>query len=109
MQKALSRALVPQWESVPYYKASHAETTKEMKPRGIRTWETSPGSMERLLHERTDWQRWFDHTRMMSLERAVHSGQGNSAHEASLSLAYLLDAIPDHVASLERVRRKVWQ
>lgn len=109
MQKSLSRALVPQWERVRYYKASHAETTKEMKPRGIRTWETSPGSMESLLHERTDWQRWFDRNRMMSLERAVKAGQGNSAHEASLSLAYLLDAIPDHVASLERRRRDLWR
>ena len=109
MQKSLSRALTPQWEQVPYYKASHAETTKEMKPRGIRTWETSPGSMERLLHERTDWQRWFDRTKMMSLERAVHNGQGNSAHESTLSLAYLLDAIPDHVTALERRRRALWR
>lgn len=109
MQKSLSRALVPQWERVRYYKASHTETTKQMKPRGIRTWETSPGSMEHLLHERTDWQQWFDRSRMMSLERAVHSSQGNSAHEATLSLAYLLDAIPDHVASLELRRRELWR
>ena len=64
--------------------------------------------MERLLHERSAWKQWFDRAKMMSLERAVHNGQGNSAHEATLSLAYLLDAIPEHVSGLERRRRALW-
>lgn len=109
MQTALSRALVPQWEDVPYFKATHAQTTKEMKKRGIRTWETSPGSMEHLIHERTAWKRWFDQGKMRSLERAVHNEQGNSAHEAALNQAYVLDAIPDHVAQLERRRVASWE
>ncbi|MFC7457054.1 hypothetical protein ACFQS2_07650 [Brachybacterium sp. GCM10030267] len=108
MQKALSRALVPQWELIPYYKATHQETTTAMKPQAIRTWQTSPGSMERLLHERSAWQRWFDRAKMLSVERAVHNGQGNSAHETTLNMAYVLDAIPDHVARLEKIRSGVW-
>lgn len=108
MQKALSRALVPQWEEVPYYKATLAESTTTNRQRGIRTWDTSPGAMERLLHERTAWQQWFEPSVMADLERIVHSGEGNGGHESTLNKAYVLDGIPDHVANLEAIRRSIW-
>lgn len=109
MQKALSRALIPAWEQVGYYKATLAEATSTNKARGIRTWDTSPGSMERLLHERTQWQQWFTPEFMTSIEETVAAGEGNSAHESALNKAYVLDAIPDHVVGLERRRRAAWQ
>ena len=73
-----------------------------------RTWQTSPGSMERLLHERTAWQRWFTPDAMADIERTVHSGEGNAMHESTLNKAYVLDALPDHVAGLERARAHLW-
>ncbi len=107
-QRALSRELIPQWESTPYYKATMEESTSTMRKRRIRTWDTSEGSMERLLHERTAWQQWFEPSAMAKLERTVHAGEGTSVDESTLNKAYVLDAIPDHVARLESIRRSIW-
>lgn len=108
MQKALSRALIPAWEDVPYYKATPDDSKRSVRVQGTRTWETSPGSMERLLHERDDWRRWFTPEAMEGIEAAVYAGQGNAMHESNLNKAYVLDALPDHVAGLERVRARHW-
>lgn len=107
-QRSISRELIPQWESVPYYKATLEESTATMKKRRIRTWDTSVGSMERLLHERTAWQQWFDPSAMATLEHKVHSGEGTSMDESTLNKAYVLDGIPDHVSALERRRSSIW-
>lgn len=108
MQKAMSRALIPEWESVPYYKATPEDSRRSVRVQSARTWQTSPGSMERLLHERTAWQRWFTPDAMADIERTVHSGEGNAMHESTLNKAYVLDALPDHVAGLERARAHLW-
>ncbi|PWH06456.1 hypothetical protein DEO23_05660 [Brachybacterium endophyticum] len=104
MQKALSRALVPQWEDVPYYKANFEESTTASRTRGIRTWDTSPGSLERLLEERTAWQEWFPYDVIADILEKVRAGEANGAHESTLNKAYVLDAIPDHVGALEQRR-----
>lgn len=109
MQKALSRALIPAWEDVPYFKATPADSKASVRVQGMRTWETSPGSMERLIHERTGWQRWFTPESMAGIEKAVNVGEGNSMHESNLNKAYVLDALPDHVAHLERKRDELWR
>lgn len=108
MQKALSRALIPAWEEIPYFKATPADSTASARVQGMRTWETSRGSMERLIHERSAWQRWFTPDAMANLEKVVHAGEGNSMHESNLNKAYVLDALPDHIAQLERKRNKLW-
>lgn len=64
--------------------------------------------MERLIHERSDWQRWFTTEAMADIEKAVHAGEGNSMHESNLNKAYVLDALPSHVGALERVRSQLW-
>ncbi|APX33093.1 hypothetical protein BH708_10635 [Brachybacterium sp. P6-10-X1] len=108
MQKAMSRALIPEWENIPYYKATPEDSKKSVRVQGVRTWQTSPGSMEHLIHERSAWQRWFTPEAMADIETAVHAGEGNAMHESNLNKAYVLDALPDHVSALERVRSRLW-
>lgn len=108
MHKVLSRALIPEWEEVPYYRATPDDSKRSVRAQGVRTWETSPGSMERLIHERNAWQRWFTPEAMSGIEKAVRAGEGNAMHESNLNKAYVLDALPEHVAALERVRRRLW-
>lgn len=109
MQKALSRALIPAWEDVPYFKATLKDSKASARVQGMRTWETSRGSMERLIHERTAWQQWFTPEAMADIEKAVHAGEGNSMHESNLNKAYVLDALPDHVSHLESTRAALWR
>lgn len=108
MQRKLVGALIPSWEEVPYYKSTLAESTTINKAKANRSWETSPGYMEDVLHERTYWQRYFDPAKMEELEEAVRSGEGHRGHETVLHHVYTLDSIPDHVADLEQTRRKLW-
>lgn len=108
MQKAMSRALIPEWESIPYYKATPEDSKKSVRVQSARTWETSPGSMERLIHDRSDWQRWFTPEAMAGIEKSVRAGEGNAMHESHLNKAYVLDALPDHIAGLERHRASAW-
>lgn len=108
MQRKLAGALIPSWEDVPYYKSTLAESTVINKAKANRSWETSPGYMEKILHQRTDWQRYFDPVKMKELEEAVHDGEGHRGHETVLHHAYALDAIPGHVGDLEQSRRALW-
>ena len=108
MQKAMSRALIPEWEDIPYYKATLEDSKRSVRVQSARTWQTSPGSMERLIHERTAWQRWFTPEAMSGIETAVRAGEGNAMHESNLNKAYVLDALPYHVAALEDRRAQAW-
>lgn len=108
MQRKLAGALIPSWEEVPYYKSTLAESTTINKAKANRSWETSPGYMEQILHQRTHWQRYFDPVKMKELEDAVHEGEGHRGHETVLHHVYALDAIPDHVEKLERTREALW-
>jgi hypothetical protein len=108
MQRKLTGALIPSWEEVPYYKSTLAESTTINKAKANRSWETAPGYMENVLHERTDWQRYFDPVKMKELEDAVHSEEGHRGHETVLHHVYALDAIPDHVGKLEQTRQRLW-
>lgn len=108
MQKAMSRALIPEWEDIRYFKATPEDSKKSVRVQGVRTWQTSPGSMEHLIHERTAWQRWFTRDAMADIEKAVGAGEGNAMHESNLNKAYVLDALPDHIGALERVRSQLW-
>lgn len=108
MQRRLAGALIPSWEDIPYYKSTLAESTTINKAKANRSWETSPGYMEKVLHEGTEWQRYFDPSKMKELEEAVHSGEGHRGHETVLHHVYALDAIPGHVGELEQARRRLW-
>lgn len=108
MQRKLAGALIPSWEDVPYYKSTLAESTVINKAKANRSWETSPGYMEKLLHEHTAWQRYFDPEKMKELEDAVLEGEGHRGHETVLHHAYALDAIPSHVEGLETKRSELW-
>jgi len=108
MQRALTEALVPQWTGVPYFKGGVSDFKKSEIVQANRIWNTSPGSMERLLHERSNWKGAFDETKMLELEQTVHSGDGATVQESTLNKAFIVDAIPDHAAALESVRRPRW-
>lgn len=108
MQRKLAGALIPSWEDVPYYKSTLAESTTINKVKANRSWETSPGYMEKFFQERTAWQRYFDTAKMKELADAVHEGEGHRGHETVLHHAYALDAIPDHVRELEAKRAAIW-
>ncbi|GAA1145702.1 hypothetical protein [Nesterenkonia lutea] len=108
MQRKLAGALIPSWEDIPYYKSTLAESTTINKAKANRSWETAPGYMEHLLQDRSRWKRYFDPAKMHELEEAVYMGEGHRGHETILHHAYTLDAIPDHVAHLEHMRRALW-
>lgn len=108
MQRALTETLVPQWADVPYFKGDVTDFKKSEIVQANRIWNTSPGSMERLLHERSHWKGAFDETKMFELEELVHAGEGATAQESTLNKAFIVDAIPDHAAGLEAVRRRHW-
>lgn len=108
LQKAMSRALIPEWENIPYYKATPEDSKNSARVRSARTWHTSPGSMEHLIHERTAWTQWFTAEAMADIEAMVTAGDGNAMHESTLNKAYVLDALPDHISRLENVRAALW-
>lgn len=108
MQAEMTRRLVPRWSGHPYYKASIEDFKKSDIIQQDRMWNTSPGYMERMLHTREGWKNWFDESSMFALEAEVHSGAGASVHESILNRAYVVDALPDHVAALEALRNSAW-
>lgn len=108
MQAEMTRRLVPGWSGHPYYKASAEDFKRSDIVQENRMWNTSPGSMERMLHEREEWKNWFDESSMLALEAEVHSGAGASVHESVLNKAYLVDALAGHVGGLESTRSGVW-
>lgn len=109
MQHALTNTLMPGWTGVPYFKGGVSDFKKSQIIQANRIWNTSPGSMERLLHERNDWKGAFDEQLMGELEEVVHTGEGATVHESTLNKAFIIDAIPDHAAALDRIRRRHWE
>jgi len=108
MQSEMTRRLVPAWSGHPYFKASSDDFKRSDFVQQNRMWNTSPGSMERMLHEREAWKKWFDETSMLALEAEVRSGAGASIHESVLNKAYVVDSLPGHVAALEATRSDLW-
>ncbi|MFB9999764.1 MULTISPECIES: hypothetical protein [Brachybacterium] len=108
MQRALTEELVPRWSGIPYFKGGVSDFKKSEIVQANRIWNTSPGSMERLLHERSNWKGAFDETKMLELEQVVHSGEAATVQESTLNKAFIVDAIPDHASFLETARRRTW-
>lgn len=108
MQAEMTKRLVPQWSDHPYYKASSDDFKRSEIVQNSRIWNTSPGSMERMLREDEAWKTWFDETLMSGLLDDVVAGNGSSVHESTLSKAFVVNSLPSHVASLDGTRRAIW-
>ncbi|MFC7457729.1 hypothetical protein ACFQS2_11070 [Brachybacterium sp. GCM10030267] len=108
LQDALTVALVPQWSDMPYFKGGVSDFKNSEIVQANRIWNTSPGSMEYLLHERDEWKGAFDEGKMLELEQEVHAETAATMHESTLNKAFVVDAIPEHAAKLERRRERHW-
>lgn len=108
MQGEMAKRLVPQWGGHPYYKASPEDFKKSEIVQHSRIWNTSPGSMERMLQDDEAWKIWFDESLMLGLREDVQSGNGAAVHESTLSKAFVVNSLPPHVGALDRQRRMIW-
>ena len=108
MQGEMAKRLVPQWGGHPYYKASPGDFKKSEIVQDSRIWNTSPGSMERMLKDHEEWKMWFDESLMLALQDEVRSGSAGAVHESTLSKAFVVNSLPSHVGALEGMRRTLW-
>lgn len=108
MQGEMAKRLVPQWGGHPYFKASPGDFKNSDIVQNSRIWNTSPGSMERMLGEDEAWKMWFDESLMLALQDEVRSGNGATVHESTLSKAFVVNSLPSHVGALEGMRRTLW-
>src|SRR5699024_2336791 len=98
----------PAWSGHPYFKASSDDFKRSDFVQQNRMWNTSPGSMERMLHEREAWKKWFDETSMLALEAEGRSGAGAARPVSVPNKADVVASPPGPVAPPEATRSALW-
>ena len=93
--KEIARRAVPQWDGVPYYKATKDESKIATK-KGLRTWSTDTEVFNAVLDEPRIWDRYLRREQLEAFRQLIPTGEAFASHESWLNRAIWIDSIDEH-------------
>ncbi|MGQ1836899.1 hypothetical protein ACT4S2_00385 [Kocuria turfanensis] len=99
--KTIAKMAVPEWDGVPYYKATVGEG-KVANRKGLRTWHIDKDYLYAHLGEPSIWHHYLRKERIDSFLKLVEEGEAVGSHESWFNRAIWIDYLPTHATALNR-------
>lgn len=93
--KEIARRAVPQWDGLPYYKATKDESQIATR-KGLRTWSIDTEVFNEVLDAPRIWSRYLSWEQLESFRRLIPEGKAFASHESWLNRAIWIDSIDEH-------------
>lgn len=93
--KEIARRAVPEWDGIPYYKATKDESQIATR-KGLRTWTTDTDVFHEVLAAPRIWSRYLNWESLEAFRGLIAGGEAYGSHESWLNRAIWIDSIDEH-------------
>src|SRR5699024_8370559 len=94
---------IPKWASVPTFKPTKEETSKDMK-KDNRIWMTDPDYFYHRLSSPDHWDRYLDASVISDNLKLIGTSEMAQMYESRFTYALWIDYLYEHVQHLEKKR-----